>query len=201
MVRVRAVSRDSGRRAAPPAKGCEFPPGARPARGSRASRQADAEPSANAVRRVRWDRKQRIARTDPSVARAPKRASHSDLHHKHHNSRLTSANGMLPVMSALPSKANVVLGSNWADNREVSDVRKCIVGSHWVSAFKPSTTGCPRHVLSATIRHPATNMQQSYDFESLSNRWLAIEPRPCLLELSSQAEQCRLVAVARYQLN
>ena len=61
--------------------------------------------------------------------------------------------------------------------------------------------GLPTSRLVSHYPHPATNMQQSYDFESLSNRWLAIEPRPCLLELSSQAEQCRLVAVARYQLN
>jgi hypothetical protein len=36
---------------------------------------------------------------------------------------------------------------------------------------------------------------------SPSNRWLAIEPRSCLLELSSKAEERRLVAVAGDELN
>ena len=75
------------------------------ARGSRASRdkQTQNHPP-NAVRRVRWDQKQRSPEL-PRVLLVPsKQASHSDLHHKHHNSRLTSANGMLPVMSAYPRK-------------------------------------------------------------------------------------------------
>jgi hypothetical protein len=61
--------------------------------------------------------------------------------------------------------------------------------------------GCPRHVLSATIRQPATHMQQSDDCESLNKRWLAIEPWSRLLELPGQPEECRLVAVARDELN
>jgi hypothetical protein len=47
----------------------------------------------------------------------------------------------------------------------------------------------------------ADHAERSNARESPSNRRLAIEPRPRLLKLPGQAEERRLVAVARNELN
>src|SRR5215472_8157499 len=48
---------------------------------------------------------------------------------------------------------------------------------------------------------PALRSERTAKCASASDRWLAIEPRPRLLELRGEAEQRRFVAVARDELN